>query len=100
MEILLTLGIALAFIGLILFIAAWSQEEDKNLVGIFGVVVIIALIMVIIGGINLQHKKSLNRGRLEGAQNPQYLRIKEIIYDNGIPKDTIYVYEVPKILED
>ena len=56
--------------------------------------------MVIIGGINLQHKKSLNRGRLEGAQNPQYLKIKEVIYDNGIPKDTIHVYEIPKILKD
>ena len=100
MEALLAFGIAFAIIGLILFIAVWNGDEDKNIVGIFGVIVIIALIMIIIGGINLQHKKSLNRGRLEGAQNPQYLKIKEVIYDNGIPKDTIYVYEIPKILED
>jgi uncharacterized membrane protein YidH (DUF202 family) len=100
MEALLVFGIAFAFIGLTIFIAAWSQEDDKNLVGIFGVIVIIALIMVIVGGVNLQHEKSLNRGRLEGAQNPQYLKIKEVIYDNSIPKDTIYVYEIPKILED
>ena len=56
--------------------------------------------MIIVGGVNLQHEKSLNRGRLEGAQNPQYLKIKEVKYDNSIPKDTIYVYEIPKILED
>ena len=100
MEALLAFGIAFAVVGLIRFIAAWSSDEDTNIVGIFGVIVIIALIMIIIGGINLQHKKSLNRGRLEGAQNPQYLKIKEVIYDKGIPKDTIYVYEIPKILED
>ena len=100
METLLGFGTAFAIMGLILFIIAWSGDEDTNIVGIFGVVVIIVLIMVIIGGINLQHKKSLNRGRLEGAQNPQYLKIKEVIYDNGIPKDTIYTYEIPKILED
>lgn len=100
MEILLAFGITFAFIGLMLFIAAWSQEDGEKLVGIFGVIVIIALIMVIIGGVNLQHEKSLNRGRLEGAQNPQYLKIKEIIYDNGTPKDTVYMYEIPKILKD
>ena len=100
MEVLLSFGIAFAVVGLILFIAAWSQEDDKKLVGIFGLVVIIGLGMIIVGGVNLQHEKSLNRGRLEGAQNPQYLKIKEVIYDNGIPKDTIYVYEIPKILED
>ena len=100
MEALLAFGITSAVVGLILFIVTWGGDEDTNIVGIFGVVVIIALIMVIIGGINLQHKKSLNRGRLEGAQNPQYLKIKEIKYDNGIPKDTIYVYEIPKILEN
>ena len=100
MEALLTFGIAFAVVGIIIFLAAWLQEDDKNLVGIFGLVVIIGLVMVIIGGVNLQHEKSLNRGRLEGAQNPQYLKIKEVIYDNGIPKDTIYVYEIPKILED
>ena len=100
MEALLAFGIAFAVIGLILFIVTWSGDEDTNIAGIFGVVVIIALIMVIIGGVNLQHEKSLNRGRLEGAQNPQYLKIKEVKYDNSIPKDTIYVYEIPKILED
>ena len=62
---LLVFGIAFAVVGIIIFIAAWSQGDDKNIVGIFGVVIIVALIMVIIGGINLQHKKSLNRGRLE-----------------------------------
>ena len=100
MEALLGLGIIFAVVGIVIFIAAWAQGDDENTVGIFGVVVIAALIMIIIGGINLQHKKSLNRGRLEGAQNPQYLKIKEVIYDNGIPIDTIYVYEIPKILED
>lgn len=100
MEILLAFGIAFAIVGLILFIVIWSQEDDKKLVGIFGLVTIIALIMVIIGGFDVQHEESLNRGRLEGAQNPQYLKIKEVIYDNSIPKDTIYTYEIPKILED
>ena len=100
MEALLAFGIAFAAVGFILFIAAWSQEDDKKLVGIFGLVVIISLVMIIVGGVNLQHEKSLNRGRLEGAQNPQYLKIKEVKYDNSIPKDTIYVYEIPKILED
>ena len=100
MEVLLAFGIAFAVVGLILFIAAWSQEDDEKLVGIFGLVVIISLVMIIVGGVNLQHEKSLNRGRLEGAQNPQYLKIKEVKYDNSIPKDTIYVYEIPKILED
>ena len=100
MEVLLSFGIAFAVVGLILFIAAWSQEDDKKLVGIFGVVAIISLVTIIVVGVNLQHEKSLNRGRLEGAQNPQYLKIKEVKYGNGIPKDTIYVYEIPKILED
>ena len=100
MEALLVFGIAIAFIGIMIFITTWLQGDNENIVGIFGVIVIIALIMVIIGGINLQHEKSLNRGRLEGAQNPQYLKIKEVKYGNGIPKDTIYVYEIPKILED
>ena len=100
MEVLLVFGIAFAVVGIIIFIEAWSQGDGEDIVGIFGVVIIVALIMVIIGGINLQHKKSLNRGRLEGAQNPQYLKIKEVIYDNGIPKDTIYIYEIPKILKD
>ena len=99
MEILLAFGITFAFIGLILFIIVWNGDEDKNIVEIFGTIIIAALIMIIIG-LDVQHKKFLNRGRLEGAQNPQYLKIKEVIYDNGIPKDTIYTYEIPKILED
>lgn len=98
MVALLAFGIAFAIIGFILFIFAWTEGDDE--VKIFGLVVIVGLVMVIIGGVNLQHEKSLNKGRLEGAQNPQYLKIKEIKYDNGIPKDTIYVYEIPKILED
>ena len=100
MEFLLGFGISMLFVAFIWFIVSLIDEDNEDMIKPSAIGIIVGFILVLISGINLQHEKSLERGRLEGAQNPQYLKIKEINYIGGIPKDTVFVYEIPKILED
>ena len=100
MEVLFAISLISLIVWAIVFVGSLFDDTlDEVFYKIFTTVGIILFILFAIGLGNLSKDDGIQEGRIQGAKHPEYYKIQKIDYQKGIPKDTIYVYEVPDLLE-
>ena len=100
MEVLFIISLLILIVWTIIFIVSlFEGSPDDNFYKIFTTIGIILFIIFAIGLGNISKDSGIQEGRIQGVKHPEYYKIRKINYEKGIPKDTIYVYEIPDPLE-